>query len=122
MLNNYLKMLVFKCFICSLFLWLSFSSPQEFNGDRSIFDSHVDSITTSNSSKHQALLVRGYLETNQAHGAFKTFKLPFRPFYNEVSLPTAQSYDYKLLYLEIASTIPLKLTVKTLIFPFHFFT
>ncbi|MBP0904026.1 hypothetical protein ACFSKN_09255 [Mariniflexile gromovii] len=115
-------MLGFKYFICSLFLWLSFSSPQEFYGASSNIDIKVDSITSSNGNKHQALIVDGYLEINQANWSFKTFKIPFIPINYKVLLSIAESYDFKLLYLEIGKNIPLKLTSSTLIFPFHCFT
>ena len=115
-------MLGFKCFICSLFLWLSFSSPQDFNGVSSTIDSQTEIISTSNDNHHQALIVEGHLETHQAHWSFKTFKTPFNTSNQKVSLPTAETYDYKLLYLEIGKNIPLKLTSSKRIFPFHCFT
>ncbi len=122
MSNNFIKMLGFKCFICSLFLWLSFYSPQDFNGGYSIIDSQVEKITSSNDNNHQALIVDGHLETNQANWSFKTFKIPFIPINDKISLPIAETYDFKLLYLEIGETIPLNLTSSKLIFPFHCFT
>ena len=121
MSDNFLKMLGFKCFICSMFLWLLFSSPQDIGGS-SIIDSQVDNITSSNNKKHQTLIVDGHFETNQATWSFKTFKTPYFSNSLKVSQPTAESYDYKLLYLEIGNSIPLKFTTRRLMFPFHFFT
>ena len=115
-------MLGIKCFICSLFLWLSFGSPQDFNGVSSTIDSQSEIHSTTNDNHHKAIIVYGHLETYQANWSFKTFKAPFIPSNYGVSMPTAETYDYKLLYLEIGKTIPLKLTVSKLIFPFHCFT
>ncbi|SDB31613.1 hypothetical protein SAMN03097699_0664 [Flavobacteriaceae bacterium MAR_2010_188] len=115
-------MLGFKYFICSLFLCLSFGSPQSFHGVSSTIDSQTEIISTTSDNHHQALLVDGHFETHQANWSFKTFKTPFIPSNHKVSLPSAETYDYKLLYLGISKTIPLKLTSSKLIFPFHFFT
>lgn len=115
-------MLGFKCFIFSIFLWLSFGSLQNFNGATSIFDNQAEITTSSNDTNHQALIVGKHLETNRANGAFKTFKIPYIHSNDKVQQPSADTYDYKLLYIEIGDIISLKLTSRTLIFPFHFFT
>lgn len=115
-------MLGFKYFICSLFLWLSFGSPQDFNGVSSTIDSPTEIIAFTKDNHHLALIVDGHFETHQAHWTVKTFKTPFIPSNHKVSPPTAETYDFKLLYLEIGKTIPLKLTSSKLIFPFHCFT
>lgn len=115
-------MLGIKYFICSLFLWLSFGSPQDFNGVFTTIDSHEEIISTTNNNHHQALIVDGHFETHQANWSFKTFKTPFIPSNDKVQQPNAATYDYKLLYLEIGKSIPLKLTSSKRIFPFHCFT
>ena len=115
-------MLDFKCFVFSLFLWLSCSSPQDFNGATSIFDNRTEITTSSNDTNHQAIIVDSHLETNQANRSFKTFKIPYIHSNYKVQQPNTETYDYKLLYIEIGEIIPLKLTSRTLIFPFHFFT
>ncbi|GGD30668.1 hypothetical protein [Flavobacterium orientale] len=115
-------MLGFKYFICSLFLGLSVGAPQDFSGVLTTIDSQGEITTSSINNDHQALIVDGCLRTNQANWSFKIVKIPFIPGNDKVSLPTAETYDYKLLYLEIGKTIPLKLTSSKLIFPFHCFT
>lgn len=115
-------MLDFKCFIFSIFLWLSFGSPIDFNGATSLFDNQTETTTSSNDTNHQALLVDRHPETNQANWSFKTFKIPYIHSNDKSQQPNAETYNYKLLYIEIGEIIPLKLTSKTLIFPFHFFT
>jgi len=112
----------FKCFIFSVFLWLSFSSPIDFNGVNALFDNQTEITASSNDTNHQALIVDTHHENNQANWSFKTFKTPFNPSTDKVQQPNAETYNYKLLYIEIGEIIPLKLTSSTLIFPFHFFT
>ncbi|SDB26935.1 hypothetical protein SAMN03097699_0406 [Flavobacteriaceae bacterium MAR_2010_188] len=121
MSNNLFKMLGFKYFICSLFLGLYFGSPPSVNGVLTSIDSQTEIISITSDNHHQALFVDRHLETHQANWSFKTFKTPFIPINDKVSLPTAETYDYKLLYLGIGKTIPLKLTSSKLIFPFHSF-
>lgn len=114
-------MLDFKCFIFSIFLWLSFGSPIDFNGATSLFDNQTEITTSFNDTNHQALLVDRHHETNRANWSFKTFKIPYINSNDKVQQSNAKTYDYKLLYIEIGEIIPLKLTSRTLIFPFHFF-
>lgn len=115
-------MLGFKCFICSLFLWLSFGSPQNFNGVPSTIDSQTEIINSTTGTLPQALIIGGHFQTHQANWSVKTFKTPFISSNDKVSLPTAETYDFKLLYLEIGNYIPLRLTSSKIIFPFHCFT
>lgn len=115
-------MLHFKCFIFSIFLCLSFSSSQDFNRASLLFDNLTEITTWSNDTNHQALIVDRHLATNQANWSFKTFKIPYIHSNYKVKQHNAETYNYKLLYIEIGEIIPLKLTSRTLIFPFHFFT
>ena len=115
-------MLGFKCFIFSFFLWLSFVSPQQFDGTTSVFDSQAENISSSYDANHQVLIFDNQIQTNQADCSLKTFKLPYIHSEEKVKQPNAKTYDYKLLYFEIGNTIPLRLTSRTIIFPFHFFT
>jgi hypothetical protein len=115
-------MLGFKCFVCSLFLWLSFISPQQFDGVTLIADSQAEIISSSNEADHQTIIFDKHFETNQANWSLKTFKLPYVKSVDKVEQPKAKTYDYKLLYLEIGNSIPLQLTSRTIIYPFHFFT
>lgn len=111
-----------KVFICSLFLWLSFASPQPFTGDSSIFDSQAEVITSANHTNNNALIVDNHLETNRANWSIKTFKIPYIQPNVKLKYSIAKTYDRKLIYLEIGNTIPLKLTPRIIIFPFHSFT
>jgi hypothetical protein len=120
--NIFLKMLHFKCFIFSIFLWLSFGTSQDVNGVTSLFNNQAEILTSSNDINHKALIVDTHNENNQANWSYKTFKTPFIPSNNKVQQPNAETYNYKLLYIDIGEIIPLKLTSRTLIFPFHFFT
>lgn len=115
-------MLGFKYFIFSLFLWLSLTTPPQLHGVPMIFDSHAELITTSSDINHQALIVDNQLEIHRANWSFKIFKVPYTHLNDSIATLKAQIYDHKLLYIEIGDAIPLKLTTKKLIFPFHFFT
>jgi hypothetical protein len=115
-------MLHFKCFIFSIILWLSFGSSQDVNGDTSLFDNQTEITTTSNDTNHKALIVDTHYENNWVNRSLNTFKNSFNLFNVKVHQPNAETYNYKLLYIDIGEIIPLKLTSRTLIFPFHFFT
>lgn len=112
----------FKIFIFSLFLWLSFASPNHSIGVSSNFDSQTEFNISSSDTRNNALIVDNHLETNRANWVLKTFKVPYPHSNEKIKHPIAKTYDYKLTYLEIGDTIPLKLTPRTIIFPFHFFT
>lgn len=112
----------FKIFIFSLFLWLSFTSPKDFIGVSSNFDSQTEIITSSHDTNDNALIVDNHLESNRANWSLKTFKIPYIQSDVKLQYPIAKTYDYKLIYLEIGNAIPLKLTSRTIIFPFHFYT
>lgn len=112
----------FKIFIFSLFLWLSFASPKDFIGVSSNFDSQTEITISSHDTNDNALIVNNHLETNRANWVLKTFKIPYPHSNEKFKHSIAKTYDYKLIYLEIGNTIPLKLTSRTIIFPFHFFT
>ena len=114
-------MLAFKCFIFSIFLLLSFGSLENFNGASLFFDSQGESTFSSNNDNHRSLILDRHLKTNQANWFFKTFKTPNIYYIDNVPQPSAEAYNYKLLFLEIQNSIPLKLTPRTIIFPFHFF-
>ncbi len=122
MYYNFVKMLGFKYFIFSLFLWLSLTTPPQLHGVPIIFDSQAELITTSSDINHQALIVDNQLETHRANWSFKTLKIPYTHFLESIETYNAQKYDYKLLYIEIGDAIPLNLTIRKLIFPFHYFT
>lgn len=122
MFHNYLKMLGLKSFICCLFLWFSIVSPGDFNGISSTIESKSELKISTHDTNHQALVVDNHLETNRADWSLKTFKIAY-PFLNEnIKYPRHQTYNHKLLYLEIGDYIPLRLTPRTIIFPFHSFT
>lgn len=115
-------MLYFKCFIFSLILWLSFSSSLQLNEATSTFDRKTEIKNLSNNINHQALIVDTHLEINSAISSGKTSKIPNSFFENKRKQPVAETYNYKLIYLAIGNRIPLKLTSKIILFPFHFFT
>jgi hypothetical protein len=112
----------FKCFIFSFFLWLSFASPEHFNGVTSTLDNQVEITTSSIDFNNQALIVCNHLKTNRVNFTLKTFKIPYTYSNDKLLHHIDKTYDYKLIYLEIGNAIPLKLTFRKLLFPFHFFT
>lgn len=115
-------MLGFKSFICCLFLWFSIVAPLDFNGVTSRVDRQTEITISSNETDYEALIVDYHLETNRASWSLKTFKIAYNYLKDGLKFPNPETYDYKLLYLEICNTIPLSLTSRTIIFPFHFFT
>ncbi|PQJ81457.1 hypothetical protein [Polaribacter glomeratus] len=115
-------MLYFKCFIFSLILWLSFTSSLQLNEATSTFDRKTEIKNLSNNINHQALIVDAHLEINSANWSGKTSKIPNNYLENKLKQPVAETYNYKLVYLAIGNRIPLKLTSKIILFPFHFFT
>ena len=115
-------MLDLKCFIFSIFLWLSFGSLIDFNGATLLLDKQTENISSPYDTNYQVVIVDRHLQTNQANWSFKTFKRPYIQSNDNVKQPNAETYDYKLLYIAIGEIITLKLTSRTLIFPFHFFT
>jgi hypothetical protein len=115
-------MLHLKCFIFSIFLWLSFGASQDFNGVTSFFHNQAEISTSSNDINHKALIVDSHNENNPVNWSYKTLKIPFIVSNNKAQQPNAEIYNYKLLYIDIGEIIPLKLTSRKLIFPFHFFT
>ena len=115
-------MLGLRIFICSLFVWLSFASPQEFSGEPSTIESQTQLTVSSSGFDHHALIVDTHFELNRVNWSLKTFKIASH-FLNDTSDNlNADTYQHKLLYIEIGNTIPLKLTPSTIIFPFHTFT
>jgi|GEM_PF-3275063 len=112
----------FKIFIFSLFIWLSIASPDKFTGLPSHSDNQTEINISSYGTGDNALLVDNHLETNRANSFLKTFKIPYFHSNDKFKQPIAKTYDSKLIYLGIGNTIPLKLTARTIIFPFHFFT
>ncbi|TVZ59896.1 hypothetical protein NA63_2438 [Flavobacteriaceae bacterium MAR_2010_105] len=115
-------MLGFKCFIFSLFLLLSFDSSQYINNNTSLFESEAEITSFTDGTNHQAYVVDPLLESNQGYYSFKTYKIPFVCCKHKASQFTEKTYDYKLLYIKIGDGLPIQLTSRTLIFPFHFFT
>lgn len=122
MFYNLTEMLGLKCFICSHILWLFFVSAPQVDGVALNFESRSELSTLYNDTNHQALIVANHLDTPRANWSFKTIKIPCTFLNYQKQLPIADAYDYKLLYIKIVETISLKLTSRTLIFPFHFFT
>lgn len=115
-------MLGLKSFVCCLFLWFSIVSPGDFNGIPSTIEDKSELKISTNVTNHQALVVDNHLDTNRADGPLKIFKIAY-PFLNLNSKYLGyQPYNQKLLYLEIGDYIPLRLTPRTIIFPFHSFT
>ena len=115
-------MLGLKTFIFSLFICLSFSAPIDFKRVNTTIESQLEVTMSSLENDHQALIVENNFQISQANWSLKSFKLVYNYLSENSNSPKANSYDYKLLYLEIGNTIPLKLTARTIIFPFHFFT
>ncbi|WP_339658734.1 hypothetical protein [uncultured Polaribacter sp.] len=115
-------MLKIKCFIFSLFLWLSFTTTSPKNAVNTAFYSQLEIKKLSNNTNQYALIVDNTLKVNRDNWTLKNFKIPFKLTKNKLKQPIAKTYDYKLNYLSIGETIPLKLTSTTIIFPFHFFT
>ena len=112
----------FRVFICILLVCLSVVSPQEFSGETSPIESQTELAISSNNSNQSALIVDNHLEVNRVNWSLKTFKIASH-FLNDTSDNlNADTYQHKLLYIEIGNTIPLKLTPSTIIFPFHTFT
>ena len=115
-------MLGFKTFIFGLFIWLSFASPLDLNGQTSAFESQDEITISSYDTNHHALLVDNNHDSSRSTWSIKTFKLASNYLNDEIRFPKAGAYDSRLLYLEISENIPLQLTPRTIIFPFHFFT
>lgn len=115
-------MLVFKCFIIGLLLWLSTGHHQEFNTTLSDHETQLDTVISPIHKNHQALIVEVDFNLNQANWWFKTLKTPFALLNNRALLYNACIYNHRLLYLNIGDTIPLQLTTSKLVFPFHCFT
>ena len=110
-------MLGFKTFIFGLFIWLSFASPLDLNGQTSAFESQDEITISSYDTNHHALLVDNNHDSSRSTWSIKTFKLASNYLNDEIRFPKAGAYD-----LEISENIPLRLTPRTIIFPFHFFT
>jgi hypothetical protein len=92
------------------------------NEASSTFKRQTEIVNSSNDTNEKALIIDSYLELNQANWSLKTFKTPYTHPNNKLKQPKAESYNYKLNYLEIGNSITLKLTSRTIIFPFHSFT
>ena len=122
MFYNYLKMLGLKSFICCLFLWFSIVSPGDFNGISSTIENKSELKISTNDTNHQALVVDNHLETNRADGSLKTFKIPYSFLNKTIKYPRHQTNNHTLLYVEIGDYVPLRLTSRAIIFPFHSFT
>lgn len=112
----------FKIFICSLFVWLSYASPQEFSGEISTIENQKEILISSLDFNHHALIVDDHLEPIRVNGGLKTFKIASHNLNVSSENPKDENYDHRLLYLEISNAIPLKLTPREIIFPFHSFT
>lgn len=115
-------MLDLKCFIFSLFLWLSFTATPLVNAANTSIDNNLEIKKLSKSNNDHAIIVDNTLETNRDNWTFKSLKTPYKLTNNKLQQPHSSNYDYKLIYLRISKTIPLKLTSRAIIFPFHFFT
>lgn len=115
-------MLKIKCFIFSLFIWLSISSSLPKIAVNTSFDSKLEIKNLTNNNNQHALIIDNTLKINRENCSLKNFKTPFKHIKNKQKQPIAKSYDYKLIYLSIGETLPLKVTPRTIIFPFHFFT
>ncbi|QQX76147.1 MULTISPECIES: hypothetical protein [Aequorivita] len=115
-------MLGFRIFIFSLFIWLSFVAPTQSIGLPSIEENPSEISVSANEANNNALIVDGYFKTQYSNGALRTFKVPYSPSNTSLQLFIAKSYTHKLRYFEIGKSIPLRLTSRTIIFPFHFYT
>lgn len=115
-------MLVLKCFISGLLLWLSTGHYQEFNTSLSNHDTQLDTVISPIHKKYQALIVEVDFNLHQANWWFKTLKTPVAPLKNRALLYNADTFDHQLLYFNIGNAIPLQLTTGKLLFPFHCFT
>jgi hypothetical protein len=115
-------MLGFKCLIFSFFLWFPFTTSPHSNEAPYTFDCQTEITNSSNDTNNQALIIDSHLELNQANWSLKTFKTPNTHSNNKLKQPNAETYNYKLNYLEIGNSITLKLTSTAIIFPFHSFT
>lgn len=115
-------MLVFKCFISGLLLWLSTGHYQEFNTTLSNHETQLDTVISPIHKKYQALIVEVDFNLHQANWPFKTLKTPVAPLKNRALPYNAGIFNHRLLYFNISNTIPLQLTTSKLIFPFHCFT
>ncbi len=112
----------FRVFICILLVCLSVVSPQEFSGETSPIESQTELAISSKNGNQSALIVDNHLEVNRVNWSLKTFKIASHYLNNFSKNYNAENYKYKLLYIEIGKTIPLKLTPTAIIFPFHSFT
>lgn len=115
-------MLGLKYFALSLLLLLSLNTSQYSNDMISVLDHQTELTASANDTHHQAVVVDAFLESNEGNSSFKTFKLPYIGCHQKAPQRLAATYNHKLLYLKIGDGLPLQLTSRTLIFPFHFFT
>ncbi|PHR13129.1 MAG: hypothetical protein COA40_06395 [Aequorivita sp.] len=88
----------------------------------SIEESPSEISVSPNEANHNALIVDGYFKPQHTNGSVRTFKVPYSPSNTSLQLFIAVSYNHKLTYFEIGKSIPLRLTSRTIIFPFHFYT
>lgn len=121
-LHIYLTMVGLRIIVFSLFIWLSFSAPVQSIGLSSIDDSPSGISVSSSGVNHNALIVDSYFKPHHTNGSLRSFKIPYAPSNTSVQLFIAESYTHKLTYFEIGKSIPLRLTSRTIIFPFHFYT
>jgi hypothetical protein len=115
-------MLVFKCFISGLLFWLSFANQQEFFRATSNPQLKPETVTPAIHKKQQGLISEVQFEFNLTDVLSKTLKTSFGSLNNKVFLNLIVAYNHKLLYFKIGSNIPLQLTTRKRIFPFHCFT
>ena len=115
-------MLVLKYVISGLLLWLSVGQHQEFDNTSLSPDLHSDTVTSSIHKKHHGLISDISFELNPVDLLYKTSKTSFGFVKNRVLRNANETYNHELLYFKIGSNIPLQLTTRKRIFPFHCFT
>ena len=115
-------MLVLKYVISGLLLWLSVGHHQEFDNASLSPDLHSDTVTSAIHQKHQGLNADVSFELNPVDLLYKTSKTSFGFVKNRVLISVDETYHRELLYFKIGSNIPLQLTTRKRIFPFHCFT
>lgn len=103
-------------------LWLSFANVQAFDIALSSTDVNADTITSGIYEKHQGLIPDIRFEWSSIDVFYKTPKVSFGTAKSKLLTDTTSTCQYELLYFKIGSHIPLQLTTRTRIFPFHCFT
>lgn len=115
-------MLSLKCFVFSVFIWLLNLAQPPFNQDSFTSKKQEVTKTSFKNYNHLALLVDGPHRASPYKWSIKSMKLVFGLFNKSSNLRISEIHDAHLLYLKIGYFIPLKFSIRELIFPFHRFT